>query len=142
MKNPYGGFGERALAVVWSQGFEAGKNAHRHHRTLNGYSLLPWPRVIGRPVTPTNLVMEEALGLTTVIVGSCLKGYYVKPGREKAAESAIGAVDWARVEVIRELEAFVTERRFQRLCRACMKAVSPERFRIEMQRAESAKKAS
>jgi hypothetical protein len=61
--------------------------------------VVPWCRVDGKEVT-TNVCMEDALGLTPLIVGWCREGFYV--GRphsriEPKLRCQLKQINWRRV---------------------------------------------
>lgn len=113
-------------------------------------SIVPWPVVDGERVT-TNGVMEDsqALGLDSVGMGFggwCGEGFYTH--EPEAFKARLEAIDWRRVRdvkaqfdikmgsggmVFTDVAVYwVTERRFQRLMRACFKGVSMERWEHEV----------
>jgi hypothetical protein len=116
-------------------------------RRIPGVLTVRYAQVRKQPVT-TNTDIEEALGLTPLIVDCCEKGFRVRKDSKAALKALMITIDWARVKevdkkfvvkdgademIISETPLlWISQERFDRLMRNCFKVVLPEIFKKEM----------
>lgn len=110
--------------------------------------VVPWARIDNVEIHTCG-IDEEALGLTEYIAGWCERGYYVRFDRTpQQARQHMAKIEWLRVAyigarfgirpergvlIISDTPVWwVTEQRYMRLMKRCMKEIPEDKFKAEV----------